>query len=304
MRTSFFFVALVLAVGLAGCAKKQPTEPPPTVSGQTISGVVRAGAAPLANAAVSLNGAGSALTSTAANGSYSFTGLSSGSYLVHVQHAGHSMSPSGAWVDLSASTSNVDFRLTPASTRFDLTGTISGTGAAGVRMTLSGDNVGNALSLPSGDWSIPNLIIGDYTLTPTKDGYHFSPPSRTIVGNVSFSHPETGNGTLGAMTITSVTHGPNDATPFFEITSPPVDGVGTIRARRASEIATGSIAAYDAMWNAGGTVVVAINSTGFGLETIEIGLGPNPTIVASAAHYIVSQTLTPLHGNDFTAIAH
>jgi hypothetical protein len=302
MRTSPFFVSLMFAVALAGCAKKEPTAPPPP-SAQTISGVVRVGGMPLGNAAVGLSGSASALTSTAADGSYSFTGLASGSYLIHVMHPGHSMSPSGHWVDLPGGSSNLDFRLTPTATRFSLTGAISGTGMAGVRMRLSGDNAGNALSLPDGHWSIPNLIIGDYTLTPEKAGYHFSPPSRAIVGNVSFTHPQTGNGTLGSVTLAGVTQIGEDVSEFFEITSPPVDGVGTIRARRASEIATGSIAAYNAMWNAGYVVVVNI-AHALGSDTIEIGLGPNPTITVSSTTFVVTQSLTPLNGNDFTALAH
>ena len=301
MRTPPVLLALTLAVALAGCAKKATA--PPMTSGHSISGVVRVGGAPLGNAAVSLQGTSTVLTATAADGSYSFTGLSSGSYLVHVIQAGYSMSPSGWWVDLPGGSSNIDFRLTPTTTRFDLTGTISGTGNAGVRMSLSGDNAGNSLSLPSGDWSIPNLIIGDYTLTPSKTGYHFSPPSRFVQGAVSFTHPQTGNGTLGAVTLASVMHDGQDASAFFEITSPPTDGAGTIRARRAAEIATGSIAAYNAMWNAGGTVVVTI-AHALGSDTIQIGLGPVPTITVSSATFIVSQTLTPLGGNDFTATAH
>ena len=290
-------LAIALAIALAGCGK-EPTAPP----GQTISGVVRVGTTPLANAAVSLQGTSTILATTAADGSYSFTGLSAGSYLIHVMQAGYSMSPSGWWVDLPGGSSHLDFRLTPTTTRFDLTGGVSGSGMSGVRMALSGENAGNALTLPDGHWSIPNLIIGNYTLTPSKAGYHFSPSSRGVQGSVSFTHPQTGNGTLGSATLASVVHAGQDVSAFFEITSPPVDGQGTIRARRATEIATTSIAAYNAMWNAGGTVVVTI-AHALGSDTIEIGLGPVPTITVSSATFVVTQTLTPLNGNDFTAIA-
>lgn len=301
MRRAPVLPIVMLAVALAGCTKKPTTAP--VTTGHSISGIVRVGTTPLANAAVSLQGPSNVVTGTAADGSYAFTGLSSGSYLVHVQQAGYSMSPSGWWVDLPGGANNIDFRLTPTATRFDLMGTITGTGNADVRMTLSGDNAGNALSLFSGDWSIPNLMVGDYTLTPTKTGYHFSPPSRFVQGSVSFTHPQTGNGTLGSVTIASVVHGAQDASAFFEITNPPTDGSGTIRARRRGEIATGSLAAYDAMWDAGGIVTVTI-AHALGSDTIEIRLGPVPTIIASSATFVVSQTLTPLNGNDFTAIAH
>jgi len=304
MRKPSGILVLILAAGLVGCMKK-PTAPPPTQTGLSIMGTVRVGTTPLANAAVSLSGGSTALTSTDANGNYSFTGLTSASYLVHVQQAGYAMSPSGSWVDLvSGSVNHIDFRLTPAATRFDLTGTISGTGAQGVRITLTGDNAGNALTPVSGDWSIPNLIIGDYTLTPSRTGYHFSPPSRLVQGSISFTHPQTGSGTLGSVTIGSVTQGATDVSAFFEITNPPTDGVGTIRARRAAEIATGSIAAYDAMWSNSGTVVLVLVDTALGTYGIQIALGPYPTVIASSSTFLFSQTLTPLHGNDFTAIAH
>lgn len=274
-------------------------------TGLSITGTVRVGTTPLANAAVSLSGATTALTSTAADGGYAFTGLASANYLLHVQQAGYAMSPSGFWVDLSSgSVNHIDFRLTQTSTRFDLTGTISGAGNAGVHMLLGGEGVGNALSLPDGSWSIPNLMIGNYTLTPVKTGYHFSPPGRTVTGSIAFTHPETGHGTLGSVTIGSVTQGGTDVSSFFEITSPPTDGVGTIRVRRATEIATGSIAAYNAMWNNSGTVVLVQVDTALGTYGIQITLGPYPTIIASSSTFLFTQTLTPLNGNDFTAIAH
>jgi hypothetical protein len=105
------------------------------------------------------------------------------------------------------------------------------------------------------------------------------------------------------VTIASVTHDAQDASAFFQITSPPVDGVGTIRARRISEIPGPSITAYNAMWSAGGTVVVLID-TAFGTYSIQIHLGPYPTIIVSSSTFVVTQGLTPLNGNDFTAIAH
>jgi hypothetical protein len=199
--------------------------------------------------------------------------------------------------------SGLDFRATPATTRFDVTGTISGAGMAGVRLQLAGDGAGEAISQADGTWSMPGLIVGDYTVTPSREGYHFSPPSRTILGNVAFEHPETGNGTLGAVTIGSITWNAQDASAFFEVTDPPVDGAGTLRARRRSEIAEGQLAAYDAMWSAGGVAAVAID-TAFGTSSILVWLGPNPTIAVSSATFIVQQSLAFPNGNDFTAIGH
>jgi hypothetical protein len=297
MRIPALVLLLGIVLAVPGCAKKQPTAPPGT--GSSISGVVRLGTAPLAGATVHLSGASTASTTTAANGSYLFSGLAPGNYVVDLSQSGHATSPVGAWVSLPGASSNVDFRLTTTPSLFALGGVVSG--AAGVRMVLGGDNTGNTLADANGTWLMVGLLLGDYTLTPLKDGYHFNPPSRTLVGSVTFEHPETGNGTLGTVTIASVLHGAQDASAFFEITSPPVDGAGSIRARRASEIAGGSIAAYNAMWDAGGTVVVTF-AHALGSDTIVIHLGPVPTVVVSSATFTVTQTFAG--GTDFAALPH
>lgn len=295
---------LLAALALTGCTKKATS---PTTQ-QSLSGVVRVSNAvqsnvPLAGVTVSLGGASTASTTTAADGSWSFAGLASGTYTVHATHASHALSPAGYRVELPGAATGHDFRATPAVTKFNLTGTIGGAGMAGVRLALTGEGAGEAISQADGTWSMPGLIIGDYTLTPTRDGYHFSPPSRTILGNVAFEHPETGNGTLGSVTVASITWNAQDASAFFEVTNPPVDGAGTLRARRRSEIAAGQLAAYDAMWDAGGVVVVAVD-TALGTYSIQVFLGPNPTITTSSATFLMQESLAFPGGNDFTAIGH
>lgn len=297
---------LLAAIALAGCTKKATS--PSTPQSQSLSGVVRVTNAaqsnvPLAGVTVSLGGASTARTTTAADGSWSFAGLASGTYTVHATHAGHSLGPAGYRVELPGTATGFDFRATPAVTKFELTGTISGSGMAGVRLALTGEGAGEAISRADGTWSMPGIIIGDYTVTPTRDGYHFSPPSRTILGNVAFEHQETGNGTLGAVTVGSITWKGQDASAFFEITNPPVDGAGTLRARRRGEIAAGQLTAYDAMWNAGGVVLVAID-TAVGTFGIQVWLGPHPTITTSSATFIMQESLAFPNGNDFTAIGH
>ena len=298
LRTTAVVAALALVI--SSCAKKTTS---PTTTMASLSGVVRVGNVTLTGVTVSLAGASTASTTTAADGSWSFTGLASGTYTVQASHSGTSWSPAGYWVELPGAGTNLDFRGTIATTKFDVTGTIGGAGMAGVRLTLTGEGAGEAISRPDGTWSMPGLIIGDYTVTPSKPGYHFSPPSRTILGNVAFEHPETGNGTLGSVTVASITWNAQDASAFFEITSPPVDGAGTLRARRRSEIAAGQLAAYDAMWNAGGLVLVSID-TALGTNGFQVQLGPYPTITTASATFIMQESLAFPGGNDFTAIGH
>ena len=302
LGATVLFAALVLT----GCTKKATS---PTTQ-QSLSGVVRASNAvqsnvPLPGVTVSLGGASTASTTTAGDGSWSFAGLASGTYTVHATHASHSLSPAGYRVvlPLPGAATGHDFRATPAVTKFNLTGTISGTGMAGVRLALTGEGAGEAISQADGTWSMPGLIIGDYTVTPTKDGYHFSPPSRTILGNIAFEHPETGNGTLGSVTVANINWGVQDASAFFEITNPPVDGVGTLRARRRGEIAAGLLPDYDAMWAGRGVVLVHID-TALGTYAIQVWLGPNPTITTASTSFIMQESLAFPGGNDFTAIGH
>lgn len=53
----------------------------------------------------------------------------------------------------------------------------------GVLMTLSGDGSETTTTDASGDYSFGNVINGNYTITPTKDGYRFEPASRNVTIN-------------------------------------------------------------------------------------------------------------------------
>jgi hypothetical protein len=59
--------------------------------------------------------------------------------------------------------------------------TVSGSaGVAGVTVTYSGTASGSVVADGSGNFSIPNLFNGTYTLTPSLAGYSFSPTSRNV----------------------------------------------------------------------------------------------------------------------------
>ena len=53
-----------------------------------------------------------------------------------------------------------------------------GTGISGVRMDLSGDVSKTAITTDSGDYELTDVHSGNYTVTPYKKGYSFSPPNR------------------------------------------------------------------------------------------------------------------------------
>ncbi len=66
---------------------------------------------------------------------------------------------------------------------FSITGQIlSGTnGLSGVGVTLSGTSGGSTVTDVNGNYSFPNLLTGgDFTVTPTRAGYQFAPPNRSV----------------------------------------------------------------------------------------------------------------------------
>jgi hypothetical protein len=68
-------------------------------------------------------------------------------------------------------------------TTHTLAGVITGPGAAGVTLTLSGAAITTITSDASGNYSFSNLADGTYTVTPSKTGFSFSPASQTITIN-------------------------------------------------------------------------------------------------------------------------
>lgn len=293
-------ILMLVAIGFAGtsCGKKT-TMPVTRVS---IAGSIRDGTSGVSGIQVEVHGTEYRETETGADGSYRFDDLPAGIYTI--QTAGlssYSISPAGRIVDLpSGNASGMDFRATPAARTFTLTGDTR-LASDELTLTLGGDGTGTVHASFFGTYVFRHLIIGDYTITPSHPRFRFDPPSRSITGHISFSHPETGKGTLGSVTLAGVGWDTQDARPFFEITDPPVDGVGTIRARRRGEVAAGMLAAYDNMWETGGTVLVELE-TALGTSTIQIRLGPNPTISTASSTFLMAETLTPLHGNDFVLL--
>jgi N-acetylneuraminic acid mutarotase len=53
----------------------------------------------------------------------------------------------------------------------------------GVLMTLSGDSSGTTTTDASGNYKFENFPNGNYTITPSKEGYWFQPPSRDVTVN-------------------------------------------------------------------------------------------------------------------------
>ena len=50
----------------------------------------------------------------------------------------------------------------------------------GVTITLSGAGSASTTTNASGNYSFPNLVNGNYTVTPSKSGHNFSPTNRSV----------------------------------------------------------------------------------------------------------------------------
>jgi hypothetical protein len=74
------------------------------------------------------------------------------------------------------------FKTIAAKMVFDISGYIkdAGKGMAGVTVKLTGDSTRTVTTSSTGEYKFTSLPKGNYTITPTKTGYTYDPPSTTI----------------------------------------------------------------------------------------------------------------------------
>jgi hypothetical protein len=65
-------------------------------------------------------------------------------------------------------------------TTYTITGTLTGTGAAGATVTLTGASTATVKADSAGNFSFNGLANGTYTVTPTASGAAFSPASQSV----------------------------------------------------------------------------------------------------------------------------
>lgn len=160
-----------------------------TISG-TISGTGRSGAT------VTLSGAATATTTTNTSGVYSFS-VANGSYIVAPSKAGFVFTPPSQSVTVNGANKTANF--SSAVQTFTITGTITGPGASGATVRLSGAATAATTTNSSGTYSFSGLANGSYTVTPSKSGSTFSPTSQPVtIGGAN----KTANFTSTAQTFT------------------------------------------------------------------------------------------------------
>jgi hypothetical protein len=138
--------------------------------------------APLADVTLTLGGSATATATSAANGAYSFPGLSSGgSYTVTPQLAGHVFTPASRSFSTMTSAQVADF---VAQRAYEISGQVrdlNDTGVAGVTMTLSGAQHATVTTDLGGFYTLSGLVEGGtYTVTPTRGAFVFTPASQAF----------------------------------------------------------------------------------------------------------------------------
>ncbi len=136
---------------------------------------------PLAGASLSLSGTHTLSTTSDQNGNYSFNGLpAGGNYAVSVAKDKYAFAPATRnFSDLDADRT-ADFSGTLANHSLAGRVTSGGAGLAGVVVTLSGSASRTTTTDTNGNYSFAVEAAGNYTLTPSKTHYTFTPPQRSF----------------------------------------------------------------------------------------------------------------------------
>jgi len=144
-----------------------------TVSGDTQAGVT------ITILYHSISGDTTTNTTTNTSGYYEFRGLRNGTYTVTPSKTGYTFSPTNTKVQIHEyNATGVNFIASVVGT-YSISGNV--TCGAGITMTLTGTSSGSTTTDVSGNYSFTGLKKGTYTVTPSKSGYSFAPPSSTVI---------------------------------------------------------------------------------------------------------------------------
>lgn len=147
---------------------------------------------PLANVGVALSPTPAGVATpvmTNDNGNYLFSNVPSGGYTVTPALATYVFTP--ASLGVTVGTSPVTGRNFTAARTYTVSGRIAnsaGTGIANVSVSRGG-GAAPVLTNSSGYYTLPNVLPGNYTITPTLAGYKFAPASLSVtVGSTNLSN--------------------------------------------------------------------------------------------------------------------
>lgn len=152
---------------------------------------------------VTLSGDSTGSYATGSNGYYEFLNLASGDYTVTPSKTGCTFSPtSKTYSSLNANQDNQDFTITVVTVTYDIKGYVrdsSGVGISDVVVNLSGDSSDTYTTGTDGYYEFLALETGDYSVTPSKSNYSFSPSGRSYSSLSSDQEDQDFTGTVAAV---------------------------------------------------------------------------------------------------------
>src|SRR5262249_17245620 len=116
---------------------------------------------------------------------YTLNNVPGGQYSLSAELTGYRILPTGFTnaLTITGNITNANFSGT-AATALPITGRITHQGLPVVGVSLQasvgGSTAGSASTDSDGYYRIENLTNGSYTVTPSKTGYSFSPPSQSV----------------------------------------------------------------------------------------------------------------------------
>ena len=148
---------------------------------KTVTGVIRAGAIPVAGVTVAVSGSTTGSTVTDFNGAYSFALVTGGNYVLTPTKSHYTFNPvTKSITDLQAET-QADFVATID--KHSISGHVvnsKGEPFAGVLLSLTGSVSATTTTAADGSYSFPNIDGGSNCTVTGKDGYVLTPASKTF----------------------------------------------------------------------------------------------------------------------------
>ena len=265
----------------------------------TASGNITLGGNPMSGVTVSLSGSASASATSDSSGNYSFTLVSGGNYTVTPSMANYAFSPVS--VSTTALAGNWANNFTASTNTFTTSGTITlgGNPMPDVTVSLTGSASGSANTDANGNYSFTLSAGGNYTVTPSKTNYSFSPVSASTTS-------------LAANWAQNFTASTNTFTASGNITlgGNPMSGVTVALSGSSSASATtDSNGNYSFTLNAGGSYTLTPSKANYVFSPVSVSttsLAANWTGNFSAAtaqytaHGMATLGATPLIGITIT----
>ncbi|PDW04704.1 MSCRAMM family protein [Candidatus Viridilinea mediisalina] len=121
---------------------------------------------------------GTRSTTTDAQGTYTLSDLPIGSYTLVVSHTDYSFAPTSRTISVTTNLSGQDFTATLLT--YSVSGRITDPDGVGVADVMLSDGIRNVFTDIQGNYTLADVPVGSYTLTPERSGYTFTPNQRQL----------------------------------------------------------------------------------------------------------------------------